>query len=150
MVNTLFYRQRQISCLNVGWLRMVLWWEGLFACPSCVYCRGHPLPSVSSNISTGSHQPPHPLPWLPILLPMSFSECHITQQCVYSHSVFLLQAFIADVKTKAFDSSDPFEQGSTAVSFFGSYEAFCNLFLCCKVGYRSRHLLLVPRSEPLK
>lgn len=87
--------------------------KACFACPSSVYCRGHPLPSVSSlrgsNILTSSHPPSHPLPWLPISLPVSFSECHITQQRVYCNSVFLFSysyfiAFIADLKTKAFDS----------------------------------------------
>lgn len=63
------------------------------ACPSCVYCRGHHLPSVSLRISAGSHQTPHPPPCLPICLPMRpfffFSDCHITQQHLCCHCVFL-------------------------------------------------------------
>lgn len=68
------------------------------ACPPCVYCRGHHLPSLSLRISAGSHQPPHPPPCLPICLPTRpffslpfFSECHITQQHLCCHCVFLFR-----------------------------------------------------------
>lgn len=60
------------------------------ACPSCVYCRGHHLPSVSLYISAGTHHPPHPTlsPDYPSVSQWDFSGCHITHQHVYCHSVF--------------------------------------------------------------
>lgn len=86
------------------------------ACPPCVYCRGHHLPSLSLRISAGSHQPPHTPPCLPICLPTRpffplslFSECHITQQHLCCHCVFLFRVSKNDfycllLKTKAFDT----------------------------------------------
>lgn len=85
------------------------------ACPSCVYCRGHHLPSVSLYISAGTHHPPHPQPWLPIGLPMRlFWMPHHTSACVLPLCVpfpllpnrLLLQWVF---KTKSFDTPGLFQ-----------------------------------------
>lgn len=118
------------------------------ACPSCVYCRGHHLPSVRVRISGGSHHPPHPLPWLPISLQWVFfsatSHSRMSNATLCSFSVAPKQAFIGVLKTKAFDTPGLFEYkkgllGGTAVRFLGSCQGFCSLFLCCKVGYSLIH-----------
>lgn len=88
--------------------------QACFACPSCVYCRGHHLPSVRLHISTGSHHPPHPLPWLPISLQWVFLSATSHSSMSNVTLVFLFSCsqtgfYCRVLKTKAFDTPGLFQ-----------------------------------------
>lgn len=82
--------------------------------------------------------PPHPLPWLPISLPISLfwvphhtAACVLPLCCFFFFSVAPKQDFLLQrlLKTKAFDTLGLFQNkkkglpGGTAVRLFGSFAA---------------------------
>lgn len=82
-------------CLNVSYFgccsKMQLMSWPASPCPSCVYCRGHHLPSVRLHISAGSHQPTppsalitHQSPNESFLSATSHSSTCITTLCSFS------------------------------------------------------------------